>query len=329
MSDDSLQWLNDEINSECNQSMLQRAQHIVRHERDAMLGLQCLDSSDGDGTRLTLTARMRGITSPGSTYTVQATIDLADELFLARYCSCPAFGKADSAMHRWGSGYRGFSDDDYDDEYAVFDDFDDGPVFGHIPDDDEYAMTSASGSDSSRSSARYTGICKHVAALLLLFLSEPESFHGYRGMYGQTPRQLVSYMRMLDERRSESNGRLRSDLHNRLCEAKDRLALEQGGGQAAHGTSRGETRLSKDLDLVMPASVRLEPMLVFGEQAWSLQLRIVHGSGVSCVSYVVKNIARMVADVPIRCILQLRQEAFVPPRPGDVRPVLTGTDRFS
>lgn len=37
MSDDSLQWLNDEINSECNQSMLQRAQHIVRHERDAML----------------------------------------------------------------------------------------------------------------------------------------------------------------------------------------------------------------------------------------------------------------------------------------------------
>ena len=214
MSDDSLQWLNDEINSECNQSMLQRAQHIVRHERDAMLGLQCLDSSDGDGTRLTLTARMRGITSPGSTYTVQATIDLADELFLARYCSCPAFGKADSATHRWGSRYRGFSDDDYDDEYAVFDDFDDGPVFGHIPDDDEYAMTSASGSDSSRSSARYTGICKHVAALLLLFLSEPESFHGYRGMYGQTPRQLASYMRMLDERRSESNGRLRSDLHN-------------------------------------------------------------------------------------------------------------------
>ena len=164
MSDDSLQWLNDEINSECNQSMLQRAQNIVRHERDAMLGLQCLDSSDGDGTRLTLTARMRGITSPGSTYTVQATIDLADELFLARYCSCPAFGKADSATHRWGSRYRGFSDDDYDDEYAVFDDFDDGPVFGHIPDDDEYAMTSASGSGSSRSSARYTGICKHVAA---------------------------------------------------------------------------------------------------------------------------------------------------------------------
>lgn len=297
MSDDSLQWLNDEINSECNQSMLQRAQHIVRHERDAMLGLQCLDSSDDDGTRLTLTARMRGITSPGSTYTVQATIDLADELFLARYCSCPAFGKADSATHRWGSRYRGFSDDDYDDEYAVFDDFDDGPVFGHIPDDDEYAMTSASGSDSSRSSARYTGICKHVAALLLLFLSEPESFHGYRGMYGQTPRQLASYMRMLDERRSESNGRLRSDLHNRLCEAKDRLALEQGGGQAVRGTSRGETRLSKDLDLVMPASVRLEPVLVLGEQAWSLQLRIVHGSGASCVSYVVKNIARMVADV--------------------------------
>ena len=62
---------------------------------------------------------------------------------------------------------------------------------------------------------------------------------------------------------------------------------EQGGGQAARGTSRGETRLSKDLNLVMPASVRLEPMLVLGEQAWSLQLRIVHGSGASCVSYVV------------------------------------------
>ena len=299
VSVDSLQWLSDEIRSECDRAMLQRAQRIVRYDHDAMLGLQCLDSSGGDGTRLTLTARMRGVTSPGSTYTVQATIDLADELFLSRYCSCPAFGGSDVSGYRSQAGYRAFSDDDYDDyEYddpTGFGDFADGTAFGHIPDDDGYEAYSPA-ARMHRGDTRYTGICKHIAAMLLLFLSDPEQFHGYRGMYGATPRRLADYMRSMDERRRETSEDTRLGIFGRLDAAKERLALEQGEPARRSG-NRGGAERGNGQSHIMPGSVRLEPMLMLGEQAWSLQLRIVHGRDRDGVSYVVRNISRMVADI--------------------------------
>ena len=70
MADDSLKWLGDEIRSECGEGMLQRAQRIVWYEQDRIMGAQCLDSSDGDGTRITLTARMRAASTSAGTYTV-------------------------------------------------------------------------------------------------------------------------------------------------------------------------------------------------------------------------------------------------------------------
>ena len=299
MSVDSLQWLDDEIRSECDKAMLQRAQRIVRYDHDVMIGLQCLDSSDGDGTRLTLTGRMRGITSPGSTYTVQATIDLSDELFLSRYCSCPAFGRSGASGYRSQAGYRAFSDDDYDDydyeDSTGFGDFSDGTAFGHISDEDEYEAYSPA-AHAPRGDIRYTGICKHVAAMLLLFLSDPEQFHGYRGMYGATPRRLAEYMRSMDERRREANEGTQLGMFERLDAAKERLALEQGEPTERSGHFGGAKHDAVP-SRIMPGSVRLEPMLMLGEQAWSLQLRIAYGGDSGGASYVVRNISRMVADV--------------------------------
>lgn len=90
-----------------------------------------------------------GTTSPSSRYEVQATLDLHDELFLARYCSCPAFNgsqhgygtysSAYSPSYRNNPNYRSFDDDD--DEYDYVDDYDDfgsGSTFGHVQDDDEF-----------------------------------------------------------------------------------------------------------------------------------------------------------------------------------------------
>ena len=96
-----------------------------------MSDLHCLNDSDSD--RITLHANMRGTTSPSSRYEVQATLDLHDELFLARYCSCPAFNgsqrgygtysSAYSPSYRNNPNYRSFDDDD--DEYDYVDDYDD------------------------------------------------------------------------------------------------------------------------------------------------------------------------------------------------------------
>lgn len=131
--------------------------------RAKMSDLHCLNDSD----RITLHANMRGTTSPSSRYEVQATLDLHDELFLARYCSCPAFNgsqhgygtysSAYSPSYRNNPKYRSFDDDD--DEYDYVDDYDDfgsGSTFGHVQDDDEFDSDPAGG-------RRYTGMCKHVA----------------------------------------------------------------------------------------------------------------------------------------------------------------------
>ena len=86
---DTLAWLSDELRSECSQPVLQRARGIADQWRSKMEDLHCLN--DTASNHITLYATIRGTTSPSSRYEVQATLDFADELFLARYCSCPAF----------------------------------------------------------------------------------------------------------------------------------------------------------------------------------------------------------------------------------------------
>lgn len=99
---DTLAWLSDELRSECSQPVLQRARGIANQWRSKMEDLHCLN--DTASNRITLYATIRGTTSPSSRYEVQATLDFADELFLARYCSCPAF----SGSQRGYGSYRTF-----------------------------------------------------------------------------------------------------------------------------------------------------------------------------------------------------------------------------
>ena len=82
-----LTWLSDELHSECNTAVLQRARGITNQWRAKMRDLHCLNDPEAD--RITLSASVRGTTSPSSNYTVQATVDMGDQLLLARYCSCP------------------------------------------------------------------------------------------------------------------------------------------------------------------------------------------------------------------------------------------------
>ena len=76
---------------------------IANQWRAKMSDLHCLNDSDSD--RITLHANMRGTTSPSSRYEVQATLDLHDELFLARYCSCPAFNGSQHGYGTYSSAY--------------------------------------------------------------------------------------------------------------------------------------------------------------------------------------------------------------------------------
>ena len=153
-----------------------------------MSDLHCL--TDGSSDRITLHASVRGTTSPSSRYEVQSTIDLGDRLFLARYCSCPAF---DGSQHGYGTRrtfdyhnspkYRSFDDDDDYDYVDDYDDFGSGATYGHVADDDVPARSD---------SRRYTGMCKHVAAVLLLFLQQPERFQGFHAAAATPPNSRFS-----------------------------------------------------------------------------------------------------------------------------------------
>lgn len=201
-----------------------------------MSDLHCLNDSDSD--RITLHANMRGTTSPSSRYEVQATLDLHDELFLARYCSCPAFNgsqhgygtysSAYSPSYRNNPNYRSFDDDD--DEYDYVDDYDDfesGSTFGHVQDDDEFDSEPAG-------RRRYTGMCKHVAAMLLLFLDQPERFRGFK-QSGVTSPILSDYMRALNAKNDNTGQSAQLDVLKRIVDAKSRLADEQRGAHYARG----------------------------------------------------------------------------------------------
>ena len=288
---DTLSWLSDELRSECSQPVLQRARGIANQWRAKMSDLHCLNDSDSD--RITLHANMRGTTSPSSRYEVQATLDLHDELFLARYCSCPAFNgsqhgygtysSACSPSYRNNPKYRSFDDDD--DEYDYVDDYDDfgsGSTFGHVQDDDEFDSDPAGG-------RRYTGMCKHVAAMLLLFLDQPERFRGFKRS-GVTSHILSDYMRALDAKNDNTGQSAQLDVLKRIVDAKSRLADEQRGVITQGAT---KTKRKSGSIIVKPGSVRLEPTLIMNRELWSLTLKI----GCGDASYIIKSISKFVADM--------------------------------
>ena len=292
-----LAWLSDELRGECSQPVLQRARGIANQWRVKMNDLYCLN--DPESSRITLRATVRGTTSPSSRYEVQATLDMEDELFLARYCSCPAFGSSQRGYgtgrlsgYRNRPGYRSFddgADDDYDD-YDYVDDYDDfgsGVDFGHAT----FGHAEADGSSADTSmGGRYTGMCKHVAALLLLFLDQPERFHGFqRG--SATPRDLADYMRSIDARNDNAGEGAQLRMLKRIANAKTRLADEQRG--AAGGGASRPKRASAGPVTVTPGSVRLEPTLARTRDAWSLSLRIACGGA----GYVLKGISKFVSDM--------------------------------
>ena len=287
-----------------------------------MSALTCLNDPESD--RITLCAVVRGSTSPSSRYDVQATLDLHDELFLARYCSCPAFNgsqhgygtysSAYSPSYRNNPNYRSFDDDD--DKYDYVDDYDDfgsGSTFGHVQDDDEFDSDPAGG-------RRYTGMCKHVAAMLLLFLDQPERFHGFKRS-GVTSHILSDYMRALDAKNDNTGQSAQLDVLKRIVDAKSRLADEQRGviTQGAAKTKRKSGSI-----IVKPGSVRLEPTLIMNRELWSLTLKI----GCGDASYIIKSISKFVADMHDEAYVSYGQKLSFTHTPDMLEPFSLQLFRF-
>lgn len=279
---DYLAWLSDELRSECSQPVLQRARGIANQWRAKIGDLHCLN--DAETNRVTLHATVRGTTSPSSRYEVQATLDLSDELLLARYCSCPAFGGSQHGYGGYSSmrGYRSFEDGDDDYDYVDdYDDFGSGTAYGHVDRDDGPAA----------GGRRYTGMCKHVAAMLLLFIDQPERFHGYR-QGAATPRDLADYMRSLDAHSDNAGEGAQLKVLKRIINAKSRLADEQRGAVVDAGGAKSKHTAGGKV-VVTPGSVYLEPTLVNGHDALRLSLRI----GCGDASYVVAGISEFVSNM--------------------------------
>lgn len=254
-----------------------------------MSDLHCLN--DGSSDRITLHASVRGTTSPSSRYEVQATIDLGDRLFLARYCSCPAF---DGSQHGYGTRrtfdyhnspkYRSFDNDDDYDYVDDYDDFGSGATYGHVDDDDDPVRSDG---------RRYTGMCKHVAAMLLLFLQQPERFQGFHAA-AATPRDLADAMRSIDASDGNAGEGAQLKVLKRIVDAKSRLIAEQRG-VPGQGTVAGVKRRANSPVDVTPGSVYLDPTLVFSHDAVHLSLHI----GCADADYVLKSISNFVSDMRI------------------------------
>ena len=140
-----------------------------------------------------------------------------------------------------------------------------------------------------RGGRRYTGMCKHVAAMLLLFLDQPERFRGFKRS-GVTSPILSDYMRALDAKNDNTGQSAQLDVLKRIVDAKSRLADEQRGVITQGAT---KTKRKSGSIIVKPGSVRLEPTLIMNRELWSLTLKIGCGSA----SYVIKSISKFVADM--------------------------------
>ncbi|WP_082440427.1 DEAD/DEAH box helicase [Bifidobacterium aesculapii] len=126
--------------------------------------------------------------------------------------------------------------------------------------------------------ARGYDICKHMAALVFVFIAGPERFDGYGRRLQRSSRGLLAAMQRIDER-----------------EETARQARRRGAMLAA-GTSDGPAR-GRDGGVRRapnPGEVALTPILTYLSDRWSVQFRIGAKGG---NSYVLKSIDGLLDDV--------------------------------
>ena len=132
------------------------------------------------------------------------------------------------------------------------------------------------------------GICKHIAALALVFADDPQRFEGYHAGAVRPSRALIAYMERLDEREARAKALRRDALMRRSGAGAPtdthRRAVRGHHGSAAPDGYRGP------LQTVGPGQVHLTPILSFIDGCWSVEFKI--GSLCDGSSYVLKSIPR-------------------------------------
>lgn len=135
------------------------------------------------------------------------------------------------------------------------------------------------------------GICKHMAALALMFCYEPQRFKGYHAGAVRPSRALLDYMERADKQDAQVRARRRSAVMQRF----------DGGGTAGRGVSshRNRTGYGSGMggyqglrETVSVGQVRLTPILSFIDGTWSVEFKI--GSAINSSSYVLKSIPQFV-----------------------------------
>lgn len=132
------------------------------------------------------------------------------------------------------------------------------------------------------------GICKHMAALALIFCDEPQRFDGYHAGASRPSRPLLEYMERLDKRDAQARARRRSAIMRRF-EDDGKGRGTSGRSRASASGSGGYQALS---ETVGPGQVRLSPILSYISGTWSVEFKI--GSVHSNTSYVLKSIPQFV-----------------------------------
>lgn len=137
-------------------------------------------------------------------------------------------------------------------------------------------------------------ICKHMAALVLAFVADPEAFCGY-GLGGavRSSRGLLAAMQRIDEQEELER------------QAKRRAAMIAAGtsdgdadGRAGHAARARQRRSGEpERHAPHPGDVALTPVLTYLGCRWSVQFRIGVRGG---VSYVLKSIDDLLDDVRFR-----------------------------
>ena len=168
--------------------------------------------------------------------------------------------------------------------------------------------------------AGYTGMCKHVAAMLLLFLDQPERFRGFKRSDVTSP-ILSDYMRALDAKNDNTGHSAQLDVLKRIVDAKSRLADEQRGVITQGAT---KTKRKRGSIIVKPGSVRLEPTLIMNRELWSLTLKI----GCGDVSYIIKSISKFVANMHDEAYVSYGQKLSFTHTPDMLEPFSLQLFRF-
>lgn len=160
------------------------------------------------------------------------------------------------------------------------------------------------GSCSCPAYQRGYGICKHMAAVVLVFCDEPRLFEGYTAGPARPSRALMAYMEREDDREVRARRARREALFARLDSASSESASRRASsarsnaGRAYGDYGRPSTSpraLIFESDTVAPGGVHLHPILSFIDGVWSVEFLI--GAPANGSSYVLKSIPRLVNDL--------------------------------